>query len=95
MTDENYHAYGQVYNVRERQLEQFGEALTDDPSWFEYEVFLENENGEVIDEWDSIIETYNGVKGQRLSEKKAQEAIDEIMEDVNENNEADMWFRVE
>jgi hypothetical protein len=90
-----YHVYGRVYNVAERQKEMFGEKLTDDESWYEYEVFLENEKGVVISEWDSKVETYNGVKGQRLSEKSAREAIEEIKEDINEKGEdPSYWFNV-
>jgi len=88
-----YHVYGRVYNVAERQKEMFGEKLTDDESWYEYEVYLENENGEVVSKWDSQSETYNGVKDQRLSEREAKEAIDEIKEDINEKGKnPELWF---
>jgi len=92
---ENYHAYGEVYNVAEKQKEYFGKSLTNDESWFEYRVFLKNSKGKIVAEWDSLYETYNGVKGQRLSKSKAQSAIDEIKEDINEKGEdPSLWFNI-
>lgn len=90
-----YTVFGKVYNVAKDQKESFGESLTDDQEWYEYRVFLQDSNGKIVDEWDSRLETYNGLKSQRLSESKAKEAIGEIKEDINENNEdPSMWFNI-
>lgn len=74
----------EVYSVSER----YG---SEDEDWYEYEVTL-NKNGEEVDRWDSYGETYNGVKGQRLSKKEAKDAAEEIKEDIEENGtEPDEW----
>jgi len=90
---QNFTVFGEVYNVAKEQKEHFGESLTDDRSWYEYRVFLQNNTGEIVDMWDSKVETYNGVKSQRLSEKEAKEAINEIKGNINEKGEnPDLWF---
>jgi len=90
---QNFTVFGEVYNVSKFQKEHFGESLTDDESWYEYRVFLQDSMGEIVDMWNSKVETYNGVKDQRLSEKEAKEAIDKIKEDINEKGEnPDLWF---
>lgn len=91
----DYRVYGKVYNVAKEQKEQFGESITNDESWFEYRVFLENSKGEIVDSWNSLNETYNGVKGQRLSKEKAKSAIDEIKTDIEDKDkDPSFWFRV-
>lgn len=64
-----------------------------DESWYEYRVRLLDDENCVIDEWDSLFETYNGVKGQRLRREAARNAVREIRDDV-ENGEADSWFDI-
>jgi len=92
---QNFTVFGEVYNVAKDEKEHFGKSLTDDESWYEYRVFLQDSTGEIVDMWNSKVETYNGVKGQRLSEKEAREAIDEIKEDINEKGEnPSCWFNV-
>lgn len=82
-----FHVEGQVYQVQD----MLGEDYTDDEDWYEYRVQLVNQGGEIVDEWDSLGETYNGVPGQRLSKDKAEESLQEIRQDVRKGN-ADMWF---
>lgn len=77
-----------VYAVSERRPD------IDDESWYEYEVELQNDEKETLDRWDSFTETYNGVVGQRLSRKSAEQAVKEIEQDVNAG-EADVWFNIE
>lgn len=81
-----YDATGTVYQVAEHIP---GE---EDEDWYEYRVFLFR--GEtLVDEWDSLAETYNGVKGQRLDYREAQAAVEEVIEGVQEGN-AENWFNI-
>jgi len=65
----------------------------EDDSWFEYRVEL-LDGDETLDEWDSRVETYNGVEGQRLTERKARHTCEEIKEDVEQFGKASNWFNV-
>lgn len=65
----------------------------DDERWFEYEVQLWDDS-KIVDWWDSYYETYNGVRGQRLTATEAFEAAREIADDVDAGNASD-WFDVE
>ena len=84
-------AIGEVYNVRERMTEEAGVhgSWDDYPDWYEYEMFLYGPNGEIVDEWDSLSETYNGV--QRLSRETAERAVKEIVDDVAAGK-VEHWF---
>jgi len=75
----------EVYQVSER-IES-----VDDEDWYEYIVSLYDDQQNLLDEWNSRLETYNGIKGQRLTKKKAEEAVEEIKEDVAAG-EAPAWF---
>lgn len=79
---------GTVYAVSERLRN------VSDESWHEYEARLMDDEGGIIDEWNSRLETYNGVHGQRLSRASAEEAVEEIKQDVKDG-EADSWFDTE
>lgn len=57
----------------------------------EYRVKLINEQGETVDQWDSQAQTANGK--QFLSKKEAENAIENIREDV-ENGDVEAWFNV-
>jgi hypothetical protein len=86
-----YTAYGEVYNVKER-FDDAGMPTKDiDPNWYEYEVTLEDANGNEIDSWDSYDETYNGM--QTLSKKLATKSMQEILDDVEKGKVAS-WFNV-
>ena len=62
----------------------------DNDDWYEY--ICELYRGyNLIDRWDSLHETYNGVEGQRLSFDEAREAAQEIRESVN-NGDVEDWF---
>lgn len=63
----------------------------DDDEWFEYKIALEDEAGRVVDKWDSMAECYIPNRGQRLTKSKAESAVAEIREDV-ENGNSDAWF---
>jgi hypothetical protein len=64
----------------------------DDPDWWEYRVHLwDRDTDELVDEWDSLCETYNGVPGQRLSFEEAERAVERIRDSVTDGNAAD-WF---
>lgn len=65
----------------------------EDDSWFEYRVEL-LDGDEALDKWDSRLETYNGVEGQRLTERKARHTCEEIKEDVEQFGKASNWFNV-
>jgi len=75
----------EVYQVSER-IES-----VDDEDWYEYIVSLYDDQQNLLDEWNSRRETYNGVKSQRLTKKKAEEAAQEIKDDVAAG-EASAWF---
>lgn len=63
----------EVYNVKER-LEESGlpdkYTVDIDSSWYEYEVFLLDSSSEIVAEWDSYTETYNGI--QQLTKEQAE-----------------------
>lgn len=84
-------AFGEVYNVRERMAEENDiEGEWDDyPDWYEYEMFLMDTDGDIIDSWDSLSETYNGV--QKLDEQTANDSVRRIVKDVEAGN-AESWF---
>ena len=75
----------EVYQVSER-IES-----VEDEEWYEYIVSLYEDQQNLLDEWNSRRETYNGIKGQRLTKKKAEEAVEEIEDDVAAG-EAPSWF---
>ena len=83
---------GEVYNVKERMYEAgvpMSEA-DENPDWYEYNATLLNrKTGQLVDEWDSLSETYNGV--QRLTKAKAEASVAEIAKDVKSGH-ADKWF---
>ena len=79
------------------QCSVFGEPYQvpgDDPSWFEYRVMLLDEDGDIVDEWNSLDETYNGAISRRLTEEGALAAIEEIRTAVKAGCAAD-WFSVQ
>lgn len=65
----------------------------DDDTWFEYRVELLKQD-EILDKWDSRLETYDGVEAHRLTERKARHTCEEIKEDVEHFGKADEWFDV-
>lgn len=75
----------------EANIYPVSEVIDDaDDDWYEYQVKLVDvESGEVVDEYDSLTETYN--KDDGLTEETAQEAVDEIREDVEAGLEF-YWF---
>lgn len=75
----------EVYQVSER-IES-----VEDSDWHEYIVALYDDQQNILDEWNSRLETYNGMKDQRLSYEQALEAAQEIKEDVA-GGEAPEWF---
>lgn len=87
MSNKEYWVLGEVYNVKER----IGGIL--DKDWYEYEVKLVKD-GEVISSFDSRLETYNGVEGQRLTKSGAKEAVNEIKEEVKREQENTGYFKV-
>lgn len=80
-----YSADGRVFNVKEFYDEmgldeEVVEATPED--WYEYEVWLiDKKTGDVVDEWSSLSETY--LPGRELTEKRAEESLEEIMDDIN------------
>lgn len=75
----------EIYQVSER-IES-----VDDEDWYEYIVSLYDDQQNLLNEWNSRLETYSGVKDQRLSYEQALEAAQEIKEDVAAG-EAPAWF---
>jgi hypothetical protein len=75
----------EIYAVADREWE------VDDESWYEYRVSLVGRGGQMIDEWDSYSECYISDHGQKLTERRANRAVAEIQEDV-ENGAASDWF---
>jgi hypothetical protein len=88
MTDEEYWVSGEIYNVK-RAI-----CGVPDEEWYEYRVELVK-NGEVISSFDSRLETYNGVEGQRLSKSGAKEAVKQIKEEVKREQENTEYFEVD
>lgn len=83
---------GCVYQVRAMQ-KKHGIASTAPPDWYEYKVALLDKNGEVIDMWDSIEETYNGV--QKLTKQEAIDAVKDIIRDCKEDvHNCKGWFKI-
>lgn len=84
---------GEIYNVREFFKKQLGEeACQAIPSdWYEYRVTLLGPKGEIIDEYDSLIESYNGF--QTLSRDDASDSLKEIIEDCLKGK-IENWFNV-
>lgn len=74
-----------VYNVSEELKRDV------DEEWYEYIVTL-YQNGEHITEFDSRLETYNGV--QKLNEKSARRTAHNIKKEVERTQEPDRWFDV-
>ena len=67
-----------VYNVKKKMIDQGIDAEHVDPEWFEYEVFL-MKNGEIVDAWDSLSETYDGQR--KLTQEDAQKAAQDVQSD--------------
>ena len=86
-----YKAAGEVYNVQERMSGENGISgeWDDNPNWYEYEMFLYGPKGEIVDSWDSLSETYNGM--QQLTEADAKKAAKRIEDDVAKGN-VTTWF---
>ena len=83
-------AFGEVYNVQERMTDAGIHGSWDDyPDWYEYDMFLLDSDGDIVDSWDSLVETYNGV--QRLSKETAESAVKEIVDDVAAGK-VEHWF---
>lgn len=80
-----YKLYSEVYSVRERYDPDAP------PEWYEYEVALLDSDGDIVDEWDSYSETYNGI--QKLDRAGCKAAIAEIRKAVKAGNWAD-WFTI-
>jgi hypothetical protein len=72
--------YGEMYSVRNHYLDSgVAKPFTDDyAGWYEYRIYQVNSNGQIVKEWDSLYETYNGC--QRLDKKQAKEALKDIIE---------------
>jgi len=77
-----------VYKVAERH------PTVDDEEWYEYSVALVHE-GVTLDKWDSLVETYNNVEAQRLTQAEARMAAEDIKKEVEEDGKADEWFDFE
>ena len=92
-----YVADGEVYNVREfykeNGLEQ--DIIQRTPKdWYEYRVWLIDRKGEeIISEWDSLFETYDGAN--KLTYDEATKSLTKILEDVNEECKYEDWFSIE
>lgn len=86
MTD--YEVSGGAYSMAERY-----DHITDS-DWYEYEVRLVDSEGEVVDAWDSYLETYPNGNDQRLDREDAEAAFAEVADDVAEG-EADAWFSLD
>lgn len=90
---DGYQAIARVYNVC-KAYEENGIPIDHNKNncddWFEYEIVLMRD-GKVVDVFDSLSETYNGV--QKLSYKDAINAAKEILDDVREGNIRE-WFKV-
>ena len=78
------HATGEVYQVQEAK----GDTAHGE-TWHEYTASLVCDCGQVIDEWDSYTETYNGI--QWLDRKSAGDALAQIQAAVKAGD-ADNWF---
>lgn len=64
-----------------------------DGGGYEYRVKLLNEDtAEVIDEWDSLYECYNG--SGHISKENAKATIKQIQSDVSDGD-ANVWFRTQ
>jgi len=63
----------------------------DDTDWYEYKVELWN-GEDLVDEWDSRLETYNGQEGQRLSKQAAEAASKAVINEVAEHGGNTNYF---
>lgn len=82
-----YTANGEIYSVlAECEDNGYYDASL---NWYEYRAYLCNEKGQIVDSFNSLFETYNGV--QRLTKAEAQLALDDIVNDCN-NGLASDWF---
>jgi len=84
---DDYRVETDVYRVADRY------RYATDESWYEYRVKLYL-NDELIDEWDSIIETYNGVKAQRLTQKSAKRSAQQVVSAVEDGGEVEEYFTI-
>ncbi len=84
-------AHGEVYNVREEMTDENGVhgEWDDYPDWYEYKMFLVAPGGEIISEWDSLTETYNGM--QKLTRADCEKSVKEIVKDVKAGK-ISHWF---
>ena len=78
----------EVYRVADK-LES-----VDDEGWYEYQVYLMQAE-DVVDHWDSRLETHNGSKSQRLTERRATNSASEIKQQVERTQEVSEWFDVQ
>lgn len=85
---EPYRVEYEVYQVKDKLNADV------DEDWYEYVVTLMR-GSSLIDRWDSRLETHNGTESSKLSQTRAEGAAQEIKEDVEENNNADLWFDVD
>jgi len=63
----------------------------DDDDWYEYRVVL-MKGDDTLDMWDSRVETYNDVEGQRLSFEGARDAVGSIKQEVEQTQNPSTWF---
>jgi len=84
LEDMTLYVESEIYPVREINPSA-------EKGWYEYKVKLLNRKGEILDEWDSINECYEGF--QRLTFKDCQQAIKTIKADVA-NGKANEWFTI-
>lgn len=70
-----------TYRVSEEHPDAYPNAPDD---WFEYQVELVcSDCGALIDTFDSLFETYNGMQNQRLTKEEAEKAANGIAEDFH------------
>ena len=78
-----YYVVGNPYNVKQRMVDSGMPGASVIPTeWYEYEISLLSQDGEVVASWDSLYETYNGENP--LTEIEAECAIAEIKRDIEE-----------
>lgn len=83
----DYELEYEIYSVEQERGDKFYT-----PDWHEYQVTL-TKNGHYIDDWDSLQETYNGMVSQRLTRIDCENAIQDIIKDIESGN-ASNWFTV-
>jgi hypothetical protein len=82
---------GGPYSVNKRNMEAHRAIFILDKDWYEYEASLVCAScGIVVDEWDSLSETYNGM--QRLTKKEATASFREIRKDIAKGGGPTDWF---